>query len=384
MSKAKNGGDWIPLRPPPPAAYDTPDLVSPNVRRMGGYAWRLLAIGGFLFALLWLITPLQTLIIASFFAFLIAAWLMPLTNLMSRVIPRWLSAVIALLVFFVGVGLVIVFIGASTVSSWGGIGDAFRDGVESIDKWLRTGPLGLTDADVIAAYETASNFVRESGGDIALGVLTGLGSVLGLATAAAAAIFILIFVLIQPTQMFAWMRSWIPERNRVVVSTSMKLGWIAFSQYSRGILLVAASNAIIVTIALLIMGVPFAIPLGVIVFFGAFIPYIGAPIAMFLAAFVAFVTNGLVAGLLVIVLIFVIGQIEGNVLQPLIMGRSVNLHPVGIVVVTAIFTAYFGLLGALVGVPIAAAFYGIVKYLNERTKLATVTGGESDEPDTTD
>ena len=380
MSKAKNGGDWIPLRPPAPAPYETPDLVSPNVRRMGGYAWRILAIGGVVFALLWLIAPLQTLIIASFFAFLIAAWLMPLTNWMSKVMPRWLSAVIALLLFFVGVILVIVFIGASTVSSWGGIGDAFRDGVESIDLWLRTGPLGLAEADVIAAYESAANFVRESGGDIALGVLSGLGSVLGLATAGAAAIFILIFVLIQPTQMFGWMSSWIPERNRVVVSTSMKLGWIAFSQYSRGILLVAASNAIIVTIVLLIMGVPFAIPLGVIVFFGAFIPYIGAPIAMFLAAFVAFVTNGPVAGLLVIVLIFVIGQIEGNVLQPLIMGRSVNLHPVGIVVVTAIFTAYFGLLGALVGVPVAAAFYGIVKYVNERTNAVPESQEEANEP----
>jgi predicted PurR-regulated permease PerM len=384
MSKAKNGGDWIPLRPPAPAPYETPDLVSPTVRRMGGYAWRLLAIGAVVAAILWLITPLQTLIIATFFALLIAAWLMPLTNYMSRAIPRWLAAVIALLVFFVGVSLVIVFIGASTMSTWGGIGDAFRDGVESIDKWLRTGPLGLTDADVVAAYESAANFVRQSGGDIALGVLSGLGSVLGVATAAAAAVFILIFVLIQPTQMFGWMRSWIPERNRVVVSTSMKLGWIAFSQYSRGILLVAASNAIIVTIVLLIMGVPFAIPLGVIVFFGAFIPYIGAPIAMFLAAFVAFVTNGLVAGLLVILLIFIIGQVEGNVLQPLIMGRSVNLHPVGIVVVTAVFTAYFGLLGALVGVPIAAAFYGIMKYLNERTKAVPVSEGKSDEPDTTD
>jgi len=114
------------------------------------------------------------------------------------------------------------------------------------------------------------------------------------------------------------------------------------------------------------MGVPFAVPLGVIVFFGTFIPYIGAPIAMFLAAFVAFVTNGIVAGLLVVVLIFLIGQIEGNVLQPLIMGHSVNLHPVGIVMVTALATAYFGLLGALVGVPIAAAIYGIMKYVTGR------------------
>jgi len=154
-----------------------------------------------------------------------------------------------------------------------------------------------------------------------------------------------------------------PSRNREVIGSSIRIGWVAFSQYSIGVLLVALSNAIVVTIALLILGVPLAIPLGVIVFFGAFIPYIGAPVAMFLAAFVALVTDGLLAGAIVVILIFAIGQLEGNVLQPLIMGKSVNLHPVSIVLVTAIFAAYFGLLGALIGVPITASIYGVMKYL---------------------
>jgi len=367
MAKRKNNG--IPPRPPAPPSYDTPDLVSPNVRRMGGYAWRLIAMGLVIAGLLWLLAPLQTLVLALFFAFLVGAWLMPLTNWLSRAIPRWIAAAIALIAFFVGVSLVIVFIGLSTMSRWEGIGKAFREGVQDIDAWLRTGPLALDDASILAAYDAVADFVRQSGGDIALGVLGGLGSVLGIATAGAAAIFVLLFLLLQPNVMFGWIKGWIPERNREVVSTSMMIGWLAFSQYSRGILLVAASNAIIVTIVLLIMGVPFAIPLGVIVFFGTFIPYIGAPIAMFLAAFVAFVTNGIVAGLLVVVLIFLIGQIEGNVLQPLIMGHSVNLHPVGIVMVTAVATAYFGLLGALVGVPIAAALYGIMRYTSGRTGI---------------
>jgi predicted PurR-regulated permease PerM len=373
MAKSKKSSDEIPRRPARPVPYDTPDQVSPNMRRMGGYAWRLLAIGLVVAALFWLLAPLQTLVLALFFAFLIAAWLMPLTNGLARVMPRWLSAIIALLVFFIGVAGVIVFIGLSTISRWEGIGNAFRDGVTSIDDWLRTGPLGLDDAGVLELYDNIANFVRESGGDIALGVLSAAGSILGVATAGAAALFVLVFALIQPREMFRWMTGWLPARNREVVATSMRIGWLAFSQYSRGILLVAGSNAIIVTIVLIIMGVPFAIPLGVIVFFGTFIPYIGAPIAMFLAAFVAFVTNGPVAGLLVVVLIFVIGQIEGNVLQPLIMGHTVNLHPVSIVVVTAVATAYFGIIGALIGVPIAAALYGILKYVNERTG-----GGGSD------
>lgn len=350
-------------RPKPPEPYPTPDAVSLSMRRIGGYSWRFVALGAVLFGVVLLIRPLQTLFLVLFFALLTAAWLMPLTNLLARRIPRVLAAGIALLAFFVAIALIFVFIGLQAADQWDGIGRAFTEGVEGINSWLREGPLALTEADLTSAYESARQFIQRSGGDIALGVLSGLGSIVSLATAAAAGIFVLLFVLTQPHQMFGWLTGWIPARNREVVSTSIRIGWSAFSQYSIGVLLVALSNAIVVTIVLLILGVPLAVPLGVIVFFGAFIPYIGAPIAMFLAAFVALVTDGILAGALVVAMIFVIGQLEGNVLQPLIMGKSVNLHPVSIVLVTAIFAAYFGLIGALVGVPITASIYGIMKYL---------------------
>lgn len=354
----------IPPRPPHPAPYNTPDLVSPAFRRIGGYAWRLAVIGVVLWGLLLLITPLQTLILALFFAMLVAAWLMPLTNWLAKVLPRWLAGVISLVLFVVAVGLVITFIGLQTASQWEGISNAFNQGVIDLQTWLRDGPFQVTDAQLTGLYQSVEQFIRDSGGDIALGVLSGVGSVLGVFTALAAALFILVFLLIQPHVMFGWFVSWLPERNREVIAQSVRIAWGGFSQYSQGLVLIAVTNATLVTIVLLIMGVPLAIPLGIIVFFGAFIPYIGAPIAMLLAAFVALVTDGPLAGALVIVLIFVIGQIEGNVLQPLIMGQTVNLHPVAIVLVTAVGAAYFGLLGALIGVPLAAGVYGAMRYLS--------------------
>lgn len=364
------------FRPPFPEPYPTPDAVSPQFRRIGGYAWRLIAVGVVIWGLVILVEPLQTLMLAVFFALLTAAWLMPVTNLMARVMPRPLAALLSLLLFALVIALVFVFIGVQAVNQWDGLGKAFTEGVESFNLWLRQGPLAMTEADITSAYETAVAFIQKSGGDIALGVLSGLTGVVGLATAAAAAIFILLFLLIEPHKMFGWLVQWMPSRNREVIGGSIRIGWTAFSQYSIGVLLVAMSNAIVVTIALLLLGVPLAIPLGVLVFFGAFIPYIGAPIAMFLAAFVAFVTDGPLAGVIVIVLIFVIGQLEGNVLQPLIMGKTVNLHPVSIVLVTAIFAAYFGLLGALIGVPVTASIYGIMKYL--QAPVAQPAGGSAD------
>jgi predicted PurR-regulated permease PerM len=309
------------------------------------------------------VTPLQTVLMSLFFALLVAAWLMPLTNLLERWMPRWLAAIISVVTFTLVVLAVFAFIGLSAASQWDDIWKSVESGVADLNTWLRHGPLGLTDADILGYYQKVVAFVQSSSGGIALGVLGGLGSTVSVATALAAGLFVLIFVLMQPRQMYGWLTGWLPSRNREVMSTAGLIAWNAFSQYSRGVVMVAVTNAAFVTILLLIMGVPLAIPLGVVVFLGAFIPYIGAPIAMLLAAFVALVTNGPLAGALVVLLIFTIGQLEGNVLQPLILGRSVNLHPVAIVLVTAIGAAYFGILGALIGVPIAAAIYGVMVYL---------------------
>ena len=367
----RRDGDPIPTRPPVPAPHPTADGVSPAMRRVGGYAWRLIAVGAVIWGLFTVVKPVQTLMLALFFAALVGAWLMPLVNRLARVMPRWLAAVLALVLFILVIALVVVFIGTTAVSQWSGIGQAFQQGVQSLDLWLRQGPLAMTEADLLSVYERVQGFVLQQGGSIALGVLSGLGSVLGTATALAAGVFVLLFLLMQPHTMFEWFVRWMPERHREVIGTSTRIGWTSFSQYSRGLLLVAVTNALLVTILLMIMKVPMAIPLGVIVFFGAFIPYIGAPIAMFLAAFVALVSNGPLAGALVVVLIFVIGQLEGNVLQPVIMGEAVNLHPVGIVLVTAVGTAYLGLIGALIGVPVAAAVYGIAKYLRGPDRTAS-------------
>jgi predicted PurR-regulated permease PerM len=350
-------------RPPQPEPYSTADAVSMSMRRAGGYAWRLLAIGLVLAGAIIVVGPLQTVLMSLFFALLIAAWLMPLTNALARWMPRWLAAVISVVTFSLVVLAVFAFIGLSAASQWNDIWKSVESGVTDLNTWLRQGPLGLSDADILGYYQSAVGFVQSSSGDIAVGVLGGLGSIVSIATALAAGLFVLIFVLIQPTQMYGWLTGWLPSRNREVMSTAGLIAWNAFSQYSRGVVMVAVTNAAFVTILLLVMGVPLAIPLGVIVFLGAFIPYIGAPIAMLLAAFVALVTNGPLAGGLVVVLIFTIGQLEGNVLQPLILGRSVNIHPVAIVLVTAIGAAYFGIIGALIGVPVAAAIYGVMVYL---------------------
>lgn len=241
------------IRPPSPDPYSTPDLVSPQMRRIGGYAWRLAAIGVVAFGLLLLLGPVQALALAIFFALLVAAWLMPLTNAMARVMPRGLAATLAIICFLIAVGLVIMFIGLSTASQWDGIARAFQQGVSDLEVWLREGPFQITDAQVTQAYDAVVNFIRESGGDIALGVLSGLGSVLGLGTALAGGIFVLIFALSQPERMLKWFVNWMPRRNRQTIEDSLRIAWEGFSQYSQGVVLVAITNAVVVTVVLPMM-----------------------------------------------------------------------------------------------------------------------------------
>ena len=191
-------------RPSPPEPYDTPDQVSPQMRRVGGYAWRLTAIGVVGFGILLLFEPVQALALAIFFGLLVAAWLMPLTNLMDRVMPRGLAATLSILFFSVCVGLVIAFIGLSTASQWDGIADAFRQGVLDLEQWLQEGPFAVSDTQLTQAYDWVVGFIQDSGGAIALGVLSGLGSVLGIGTAVAGGFFVLIFALAQPERLMHW------------------------------------------------------------------------------------------------------------------------------------------------------------------------------------
>jgi predicted PurR-regulated permease PerM len=153
---------------------------------------------------------------------------------------------------------------------------------------------------------------------------------------------------------------------RTQVDDCGQAGWQTLSGYTRGIIIIAFFDGLLVGIGLVILGVPLAAALAVVVMFGALIPVIGAPIATLFAAVVALATEGLWTALLVVALTVVVGSFDGDILQPLIMGHAVQLHPLAIVSVIAFGTLSFGIMGALLAVPIAGTVYSIAKYLTGR------------------
>lgn len=329
-------------------------------------SWRILVIGALAYVVLMLLGRVVPVLVAIFIAIFLAAVLHPAANYLSRFMWRWLAVAIVIIVFLALVIGAIAFISASVAGEWHTLWLAIQKGINQVEHWLRNGPLHLSKTDLTRLIKQIEQWLASRSSSIVGALVHSASSTFDVITAVLTGVFSLIFFLLQPRQLFDWVLSWTPSRSRLRTDVAATLAWQSFSGYTRGIIVVALSDSIVVGIGLAIIGVPLVAPLALLVFIGAFIPVIGAPIAMIIAALVALAAKGPLAAALVIVLIFVVGELEGHVFQPLILGRAVSLHPLAIVLLVAIGTATMGFLGALLAVPLAVVIYTLAKYLTDR------------------
>jgi predicted PurR-regulated permease PerM len=179
----------------------------------------------------------------------------------------------------------------------------------------------------------------------------------------ALAVFCAIFFTASGEGMWRWFLSQLPRSSEDVWARCGRTAWSTLAGYTRGTILVAGANAVMVGIALKVLQVPLVLPLTLLEFVASFIPLIGSPIAMAVATVVALASRGVTTAIIVIVLIVVIGQIEGHVLQPFVMGWAVRLHPVVVAVCVIAGTAIAGLIGAVVAVPLASIGWAVFRTL---------------------
>lgn len=351
----------------PPLGPAAPDDGIPGTLRLAaGVTWRVLVVlAGVVVAgyLLDIIFPVAA---ALVFAMLMTAWAQPLMRLFHRFLPRVLSMVLSLLV--IG-ALVVVILGSvirSTIQEGPKLVAAVQNGITQIEDWLRTGPLQLTDANVSDLLADIQDWARSIAGGLFGDVMGALGSLGTLVIAASVFLYAVVFFLLTPRPIWNWVISWMPRRLQQPTDVSGTLAWDAIAGYTRGIVIVAFCDAVLVFVGLTILQVPLAPALSAVVFLGAFIPVIGAPIATFFAAVVALAERGPLVALLVVALTIVVGSFDGDVLQPLVMGKAVSLHPLAIVFAIAAGGIAMGILGALIAVPVAGAIYSVAKYLTGR------------------
>ncbi len=349
------------------APEETAALGVPGTLRVtAGITWRILVVlAGFVVAgyVLNIIFPV---VFALFFALLMTAWTQPLMNLLHRALPKVLSMIIALLVIGAAVITVVALVVSSTISEGPKLVASVQGGIAQIEDWLKTGPLHLTDANITSLLSQAEGYAKSIAGGLLGDVMGALGSLGTLVVAASVFFYAVVFFLLTPATIWTWLVGWMPGRIQTPVDVSGHMAWDAISGYTKGIVVVAFADALLVFIGLTILQVPLAPALSALVFIGAFIPVIGAPIATFFAAVVALAERGPVVALLVVALTVVVGSFDGDVLQPLVMGKAVSLHPLAIVFAIAAGSIAMGIVGALIAVPVAGAIYKVAKYLTGR------------------
>lgn len=347
--------------------------VSPTLRVAAGYAWRLIIVGVAAYAIFAALGRFHLVTLAVFLALVLTALLEPAVSLLSRWMPRSAAVAVGLLVGILLLFTVLGLIGATVAGEWDGLRREFVGGVERIERWLEGPPVHLRPGTLSHLQTRLSRFVTSHRATLISTALSGVGQVVAVLTVGVLALFCSIFFLHSGDRMWKWFGGQLPERGRHPVHAAGRAAWITFTGYTRGIVVVAAINAVLVGAGLFALGVPLALPLAVLEFFAAFIPLVGSPVALAVAAVVALAAKGpLVAGV-VVLLIVVIGQIEGHVLHPLVMSKAVQLHPVVVALTVICGSVTAGVLGAVVAVPMVSVAWSVYGVL--RAPPAPVSGG---------
>ena len=354
----------LPVAAPPAVVRSPGHLASSDqgvpyqLRVTAAHAWRLIVIAVAVYLVFVVLAKLTFVAVAVFVGLVITALLRPLVDLLARALPRALAVVVALLLTFVTLGGVFTFIANSVAGQSASLTTQFTDGLTNIQRSLAGAPLHLRAVDVSQLGQQARDWVSHNGGALTGQALGGAGVAVEVLTGLVLAVFCAIFFLSSGERIWTWMLAQASgDRHRW--DDAAHAGWSTFAGYTRGVVIIAATNAALVCVALLLLQVPLALPLALLVFFAAFIPLIGSPLALAVATLVALAARGPLIAASVLVLIVVIGQIEGNLLHPMIMSRAVNLHPLAVALTVTSGTVLAGIIGAVVAVPMVAVSWTI-------------------------
>lgn len=339
-----------------------PTYVPRSLRVAAAYGWRILVVCALLYVVLSVVAKLQLVLAALFIALVLAAVLGPWVRILDRFLPRILAVVLGFLTLLAALVGIVVFITQSVAGEWTELAEKFRTGVGEIELMLVRPPFNLAESDIVVWYDNAGNWIAENRGMLVNNALGSFTTVIEIFAVLALGVFCSACFLVGGSGIWNWILNVFPVTTRSRVDGAGQVAWRAFAGYTRGIIIVAVTNAILVGILLLILGVPLALPLALLVFFGTFIPLIGAPIAMIIAAVVALAAKGPIIAIIVLIGIFLLGQFEGNVLHPIVMAKAVNLHPLVVALSVACGTLLAGLLGAVLAVPIVSVAYGVTKF----------------------
>lgn len=329
----------------------------------------------------WGLRQVSLLVIPVLIATLIAAAVAPLVRAMrTRGVHNTLATAIAMIVGVGSLGLVFWFVGRAVRDEWDELSTAAMEGLDELQTWLVQGPLALDEQQLANAREQATELATSDA--VQTGAIAGATAAAEVLTGTVLALVVLFFLLRDHRRIWEFflrpLRDGVRERaDRIGVSAVDVLGG-----YVRGIAIIAFVDAFFIGLALFVLGIPLALPLAVLVFLGAFIPIIGATLAGAFATLVALVSDGPVTALIVLAVVIAVNQLEGNFLEPMVLGRALHLHPLAVLLALTTGTILSGIVGALLAVPLAAVAWTVVSAWNatDEGQIGARSGVGDDDP----
>jgi predicted PurR-regulated permease PerM len=348
---------------PEDTSQDNPgDRAYAVVARVGAYSWWLIGIGVVLLAVLWLVARLWVLLLAAAVAAFLSRALDPPTRyLRARGMPRALVAASVLLGFIATLAGIVALLVPSIANEFDDLGPTIEDAVDDLEDWLvEDSPFDVSRQDIEdfrdEADDRIGDLLESQSGTLVTGTILVFeafaGILLGLVTT--------FFILKDGDRFGDWFVARFPHHRRDLTGRMGARAWRTLGGYLRGSATLGVIEGIIIGTAVWLVGGKLAIPVAVITFFAAFIPFAGAIIAGVIAILVTLVTAGFGGAVIVAIVALVVQQLDNDFLAPLVFGKNLELHPLVVLVAITAGGTLFGVFGAFLGVPVSAVLINIL------------------------
>jgi putative heme transporter len=358
--------------------------VPPLLRDMAGWTWRVLIL---LFAgilvirffdrMTFIMLPFFAALLATSLAYPLVRWLRGLG--VKPVIATWITVLLAAVVF----GGIAIFVVDRAIAGYPDLVAQTKTAVAHFRNFL-THDLHIRSSSTSSINDTINNYLDAHSSSLAAGALSGIATVSEGLGAFVLWFFMTFFLLYDGENIWQWVVGLFPSSARPRVVGAGNQAWDRLAGFVRGTFIIAVAHAVVTAVALVILGVPLVAPLALLVFMGSFLPIVGSVGVGALSVGITLVTQGTVAGIILIAVLLADNQVDAHLLQPLLVGRYVRLHPLAVAIAIAGGAVLEGIPGAILAVPFVAVMYAVVRYLvtgEEPTGPARSGGAIGSPPD---
>ncbi|MGQ3158128.1 MAG: AI-2E family transporter [Aeromicrobium sp.] len=350
-----------------PTVRDRAVVIDQAFAVLQRWGLRLVVLAAAVYVLGWIVGHLWMVFFPLSLALLVATVLAPpVTWLRRHKVPSGLAAALVMIGFIAAIVAAIAVLTPQVAGQAPAIASQASDGLQRVRDWLTDGPLQLSDGQITRAISAVQDKLQESAAAISSGIFSTLSAATNAVINLVLVLMLTFFFVKDGHRFLPWLATLGGRRAGEHVTELLSRTWNTLGGFIRTQTLVAFIDAVIIGIGLAILGVPLAVPLAVITFFGGYIPIVGAFVSGILAVLVTLVTNDFKAAVIAALIVLGVQQLEGNVLSPWLQGKNMNLHAGVVLLSVTAGGTLFGVTGAFLAVPVAATTAVLLRYVNEQ------------------